>query len=334
MLHMRDGEIEFVHQSAKDYLLRDHTDNDPVLDEFRIRPEKAHLHLTQRCLQSLAEKTYLQYYSLLNWPKHARNLKDLASHLFEQEISFFGEGSLLREAWWRKYCMNFPGLPNVVPPRLHMACFIGLEKWTRAILLEEIRSGNPHKVIVAEECSSGWLALDYAAEGGAGDLLELLLDDKLERKHPPNYLGFALRRAVSTQRAGAVEILLSRRADANTTDLEGKSLLQCAQDLENRTIRHFLLDYGAKYPVVDYKALESSRVVFPASDATILLEQKSRENLAEILRDGLPMRKDPPEVLQQYLPFDNEDHTSPIARFLSLGEDGTLSVSANSRTLH
>jgi ankyrin repeat protein len=216
-----------------------------VLEDFLIQPETAHLNLTRRCLRSLAEKTYLQYYSLLNWPKHARHLDSLAAHLFKHEHLFFGEVSTLRDAWWRKYSVNFPGLPDVIPPRLHMACFVGLSTWAQAILLEGKRSGKTHEDVICEECSGGWSALDYAAEGAAEDLMKLLLQDTSNSKHSLEHLDCALRRAILAQRTGAVRLLLSLGANANGVDVTGKPLLLHALTSKNRAIEKLLLKYGA-----------------------------------------------------------------------------------------
>jgi hypothetical protein len=199
ILQLRGQAVEFVHQSARDYLLRDQPDHDPVLEAFRIKPEEGHLYMTQRCLRSLAEGTYLHHYSLLNWPKHAKHLEKLAPYLLAQEHSFFGISSDVRDTWWRKYSGNFQGLPDVIPPRLHIACFIGLKTWARAILLEGDGFGKSRKDVIAERCAGGWLALDYAAEGAAEDLVDFLFDES-SSEYKREQLDCALRRAVLAQR--------------------------------------------------------------------------------------------------------------------------------------
>jgi hypothetical protein len=157
MLQLRGNVVEFVHQSATDYLLRDQADDDPILENFRITPEMSQLYLAQRCLQSLTENTWLQYYSYMNWPKHARQLHSLASDLLDKNASFFQKDSLVRDFWWPRYSINFPGLPKVVPNRMHMACFIGLEAWVQAILLEEQGAGKSLNEFVKERVLTGGL---------------------------------------------------------------------------------------------------------------------------------------------------------------------------------
>ena len=188
MLQLRGNAVEFVHQSATDYLLRDQANDDPILESFRITLEMSHLYLAQRCLQSLTENTWLQYYLYMNWPKHARQLHSLASDLLGQNTSFFQEDSPVRDSWWRRYSINFPGLPRVTPNRLHMACFIGYEAWVEAILLEEQGSGKSLKEFVNEKCPDGCLALYYAAEGASKLMIELLLESTPDGEHAAEQL--------------------------------------------------------------------------------------------------------------------------------------------------
>jgi ankyrin repeat protein len=251
MLSFREQALEFVHQSAKDYLLRDQKDLDPELEDYRIKAEEAHLYLTRRCLQSLTEKTYLQYYSLLNWPKHAGYLTNLASHLFEQELSFFGQHSILRDFWWRKYSMNFSDLPEVIPPRLHIACFIGLETWARVILLEKGGSGKSLEDVFAEKCSGGWSPLDYAAAGADENLVKLLLEGMAQGEHSRVQLDRSLAQAVLSHRGKAVELLLQHGANANARYFRGRSLLFHAVTLQDKEIVRMLLSHGADPTIAD-----------------------------------------------------------------------------------
>jgi hypothetical protein len=48
-LKVHEHEVALVHQSARDYLLREEPAGNPVLGEFRIRPEEAHLELALTC---------------------------------------------------------------------------------------------------------------------------------------------------------------------------------------------------------------------------------------------------------------------------------------------
>jgi hypothetical protein len=219
MLHIREQRVDFVHQSAKDYLLRCQTDPDPVLEEFRIQPAMAHLYLARRCVQSLVQGSWLQHYSLLNWPNHAKHSENFASSLFEDEPLFFGRSSLSRDLWWRKYSLQFVALPQVVPPRLHIACFVGLESWVQAILLEDQRSGRSPEDLLSEKCPSGWSAFNYAAESASEEDVKLLL----QKVQPTWQLERTTRHAAMSKSERVVQLLLHHGADADTIDVEDKS---------------------------------------------------------------------------------------------------------------
>lgn len=53
-LTIRKDEVSPIHQSAKDYLLRESPDSNPILEQyFRIVPERIHFQLAQACLGHL-----------------------------------------------------------------------------------------------------------------------------------------------------------------------------------------------------------------------------------------------------------------------------------------
>jgi hypothetical protein len=246
MLQLRGKLVEFVHLSARDYLLPGENDRDQALEDFRISPEEAHLYLTRRCLQSLAEDTWLQYYSLLNWPKHAKCLRNLAPRLFEQEHPFFEKTSPVRDAWWRKYSVNFPGLPKAVPQRIHIACFIGLETWVRAILIEQQRSGSTLKEIVNEQCD-GWIPLNYAAESASEAVMQLLLDCPAGSTLSSEQLDYAVRQALLSQRKGACRLLLCHGANVEAAEHQRFTLLFHATAMDVSAIMQFLVEH----PIID-----------------------------------------------------------------------------------
>jgi hypothetical protein len=88
-LKVHGHEVALVHQSARDCLLREEPAGNPVLEEFRIKPEEAHLELARTCFDCI-EHSALQHaplditdasclpgsplllYAALHWPEHAR----------------------------------------------------------------------------------------------------------------------------------------------------------------------------------------------------------------------------------------------------------------------
>lgn len=50
LVRIQDGEIGLIHESVRDYLLRDNYDENPILEAFRIKPEEGHFRIVQTCL--------------------------------------------------------------------------------------------------------------------------------------------------------------------------------------------------------------------------------------------------------------------------------------------
>jgi ankyrin repeat protein len=246
MLVVQDEGIEFIHQSAKDCLLLDQRDTNHSLAAFQTEKQSANLYATQRCLQALSDGTYLQYYALLNWPKHARSLGGHLLTLVEREAAFFETRSVARDSWWRKYSYNFHGVPNEPPPRLHVACFLGLETLVQFILRELEASCINMNERRAEKGCSGWSPLDYAAENGHQVFERILLNSG-----PPDDWWDAVhtsfdRRSNLDEYVARVELLLSRGADPNTRDQSGRWPLQYAMMKKQNTVVQLLMARGAR----------------------------------------------------------------------------------------
>ncbi|KLO83570.1 Uncharacterized protein LW93_352 [Fusarium fujikuroi] len=63
LLKLDDDRVLFFHQSAREYLLRDQTDEDPTAELFRVEASKCHGEAAHKCLQIL-ESSFLQYATL------------------------------------------------------------------------------------------------------------------------------------------------------------------------------------------------------------------------------------------------------------------------------
>ena len=211
----------------------------------------------------------------MNWPDHAKHSNDLSSRLFEHEHLFFGKDSLSRDLWWRKYSLQFLGcLPKVVPPRLHMACFVGHEAWVRAILTEEQCSSNSLQDVISEECPGGWLALDYGAQRDSGDIVKLLLDVISESGVPGERLEGTLGRAVLAGREVLVQSILSHGSNVNACDVEGTSLLLHATHRQDKAIMQMLLEHGANPNLSDNDGLRPLEAALRTRRWTTTLERE------------------------------------------------------------
>jgi len=232
-LKLRDQEVGLVHQSARDYLLRKEPDSDSVLEDFRIKPEEAHLELARTCFDCI-EHSALQYrpldfdngscsqeppllkYAALYWPEHARCCSTRVIELFnlsESLRSFFQTDSSLRKNWWETYTRAKPWPRLSAPPVLHIACSFGIVPWVRALLSETWMS-RFHKLADKQD-ENGQTALHWAARGGYKEVVHLLLDRGADVSVKNNDGLTALEWAALREDKAMVQLLLNRGADVN-----------------------------------------------------------------------------------------------------------------------
>ena len=191
-LNVSKQEVDLVHQSARDYLLRKEPDSDAVLEEFRIKPEEAHLELARTCFDcithsalqyaplDLGNVSYLQEspllrYAALYWPEHARCCSTLVVELFHLSRSFFiqKDSSLLKH-WWETYRRAHGFFtPSALP--LHIACYFGIVPWVGMLLSKETWIPMFHKAIDKKD-ENGRTALLWAALKGHEAVVKLLLE--------------------------------------------------------------------------------------------------------------------------------------------------------------
>lgn len=70
LLEMRQESVGFVHQSAKDYLMRTQNAELPALQKYYIHYEDVHFYLARRCIQSLSSRNMLVEYASKHWVDH------------------------------------------------------------------------------------------------------------------------------------------------------------------------------------------------------------------------------------------------------------------------
>lgn len=150
LIKVQGERASLVHQSARDYLLRSRVDDNIRLEQFRVKPEEAHLRMAQICLMcieaSALQHTTVRYtvlgknvlgdsellqYAMRYWPEHARGASSTTEQLYEQHSSFFfDEKSQVRKNWWYGYrdLNGFHWLSNN-PPILVLACQLRCFPW-------------------------------------------------------------------------------------------------------------------------------------------------------------------------------------------------------------
>lgn len=310
--------VGLVHQSARDYLLREDSEPDPVLKEFRIRPEEADLTISLDCINciersslrsrpknldysdrqsDLETKTWekeldrlcrqnssLFSYAMFNWPQHASRVGTAKGEASDFSYSFFLEHSILREKWWKLCGENPIGVTRLqghcnheyTPPRLHMACILGISSWLRVILDEKTQRSSSfgpsnhgdqngikplhyavaagHEIVVkllldrgadVEAESRGKRALHEAIKSPHTNIVKLLLEHGADANSKISCAVSAPYTSVCDQEEASTQMLLDYWADANARDESGATALHYVIKYGYREKAQLLLRYGA-----------------------------------------------------------------------------------------
>lgn len=107
-LKVHKNRVSLIHQSARDYLLREEVDQNQVMENFRIKPEEAHLALAREGLNHISN-IYLSgesprwHYAFFHWPKHAKKRGMQSAKLLDLSSPFFSDKSGLWRSWNEYY---------------------------------------------------------------------------------------------------------------------------------------------------------------------------------------------------------------------------------------
>ena len=117
-------EVNLIHKSAKDYLLRRDRDSTPELEEFRVDEKAANYEIARNCLQYVednllasrdidrekesSEEEFAEAFPLLSyatgyWYIHARSLSH-SDDIFNLSRPFYRKDSPIRELWLKTCC--------------------------------------------------------------------------------------------------------------------------------------------------------------------------------------------------------------------------------------
>ncbi|KAM0723355.1 hypothetical protein Q7P37_000341 [Cladosporium fusiforme] len=160
-------EVHLVHMSARDFLLREIVDSNPVLEEFRIKREETHLELAETCLDQIQQHGPLYKYAIFNWAGHMRLASTLAAPIFEQRVEFGGPCEA-RDAFW--------GYRAEQPP-LIIACELSLSVWAHTIIANNwwkfhwralyTQADSGETPLYLAICNKLWTVVDVLLAGGA-----------------------------------------------------------------------------------------------------------------------------------------------------------------------
>ena len=268
-VEMRWVSVGLIHQSAKDYLLRQNQDSNPVLEDFRVKEDVANLEIARRCLDYLqsgaledskpdvlSDEEHLSRFPLLSyavphWHEHAKILARSAD-VFDSSHPFWKKKSEIRTSWLKaywKFSLKYR-YHEYKPPesfsKLHLASFLGLFSLVEKLVLGK---GLIHK------------------------FKRMLFLNKID-SHRMTGLMWAARRG----HEAVVQLLLKQGANTEITDVAGRTaLILAAEDGREAVVQLLLLEEGVNINAKDFHSETALMIAIEHRHETIiqlLLEKK------------------------------------------------------------
>jgi hypothetical protein len=269
-LTVEDDEVGLIHQSAKDYLLREirKTPNlNSELEFFHINEKKANLEIAQQCLAYLENgalasgKVYLNKstdtlrleafpflsYAILHWPEHARSLAS-SEEIFDLSRPFYKKSSLVREAWLQTYwnAREHDTLPGSFS-LLHLASYFGIVPLAEKLIFKTgwVNRLTLH-IYVNKGDSYGKTALHWAARRGHEATVQLLLQARAKVNARDIHGETPLHEAASSGHEIVVQLLLQAGEEVDAKTPDGETPLHKAARWGHEAVVQLLLQTGAK----------------------------------------------------------------------------------------
>ncbi|KAL9066016.1 MAG: hypothetical protein Q9157_007281 [Trypethelium eluteriae] len=257
LLKVQAEEVGLVHESARDYLMRENHDRNEVLEEFRIKPENTHLELAKTCLGCVErnfqgpigvkrDTTPLNGYATRYWPHHARSSSSLAMQLLHMSKSFFQKNSDIRKRWWEEYrgCEFVHGDLSFPPSPWPLACYLGIIPWAREIMRKR-RWKHWGRNGVNKRIGGDCMALHLAAKRLEQPMVALLLHHGADIAAKTTLGETALHLAAKTWDESMAELLLHNGADIAAKTWSGDTALHLALEWGYEWMAELLLRHGA-----------------------------------------------------------------------------------------
>ncbi|KAG8526141.1 uncharacterized protein KY384_000134 [Bacidia gigantensis] len=272
-----EGEkVGLIHQSAKDYLLREACDANPELEFFRVKKEAANVEVARRYFHypqegALAEGPISLYndmdkdrrkefpflsYAVCHYPDHARFLSSSES-IFDMSLPFYQKRSPMREAWARTYdppAFSFFDMPLESCTVLHFASWCGITPLVQRLLYPKSLAEKLKRLYLDKKDGQGRTALGLAIRGGHQDIIRLLLEKGADINIINNDGGVestALEMSAWTGNKESMQCILEK-ARYFKKDTKNEALLLAASWVGSEAMVLLLLKHGANIDFKDY----------------------------------------------------------------------------------
>ena len=305
---IKDDEVGLIHQSAKDYLLREACDPDPELEAFRVKEKVANLEIARKCLNYLHSgalensefnvlnnNSHLRAFPLLNyaalhWYEHARIL-DRSEDVFDLSLPFYQKKSNICRSWlkaYHDYYNNFDIRDNFPPKSftlLHLASYLGILPLAEKLLIGKGWIDKPKRLYyLRKHDRDGRTALLWAARRGHEAVVRLLLENGADMNALDMYGETALVGAAEQGHETIVRLLLEKGADIEAKDEDGQTALILSAGSAHEAVTALLLEKGADIDVINRSG--QTPLTLAASDmrvsaAGLLLEKGANVNVKD-----------------------------------------------------
>lgn len=270
-LTIKDDEVSLIHQSAKDYLLRETPDSNPELEAFRINKRVGNLEITRSCFDYLQNGALANgafslkedisrvkdfpfiSYAVLHWPEHARSLA-WSDDVFDLSLPFYAKNSQVRESWLKTYGaakkIRHGRLESFT--LLHLASYLGILPLAENLLSKKgLINGLKRLRFINKKDDRGFTALQWAALEENNAIVRLLLEKGADIEARDKEGNQPLYYAVIMDNKDMVRLLLEKGADIEARNKEGNQALYYALVLNYKAMLRLLLDKGADVEAKD-----------------------------------------------------------------------------------
>ncbi|KAL4789828.1 ankyrin repeat-containing domain protein [Aspergillus venezuelensis] len=265
LLRVQGEEIGLIHQSIRDYLLRDHADRNPTPQGTRICPEKGHYAIAQACLNLVekggeripevpSQRSTILNYAIEAWSNHAKHAGAYSDRIFDMSRPMFRQGSKIAHRWIK--CLFEADDEKISKlTRLHIASIFDLTPWARGLLAQKkrkisiilylgMRDKDGHTALHLKGYD-GYTPLTLAALGSNETVVRILLSYCWNINHQSKAGETPLMMSVIRKNANMARFLIVNGADINMKCHDGTTPLIMSVSGNSLELSELLIKLGA-----------------------------------------------------------------------------------------